>query len=180
VIVVGTRQARHVAERAVGRYSRDETEAARLDRNYAEMLQELRVAETGVQILFAFLLTIAFQQRFSSVSTFQRGVYVATLICAATAAVLFIAPVAAHRMLFRQRRKDELVAITGRFAAAGLVFLLLSVLGSILLILDFVSGPVPAGIVTGALGCLSVWLWYFVPKRLRRPLRSTQQDDHHS
>jgi hypothetical protein len=159
-----------------GEYSRDESEAERLDRNYAELLQELRVAETGVQILFAFLLSIAFQQRFASVTAFQLDVYLATLICAAVAALLFIAPVAAHRLLFRQHRKDELVAITGGFAAAGLVFLLLAMLGAVLLIVDFVAGPVPAGLITGGLACLSGWLWYVLPTRSPRPIGSPEQD----
>src|SRR6266581_2987996 len=103
-------------------YSREESEAQRLDRNYAELLQELRVAQTGVQILFAFLLTIAFQQRFASIDAFQRGVYVTTLVAAAIAAVLLIGPVAAHRLLFGLRLKDELVTFTGRLATGGLVF----------------------------------------------------------
>mgnify|MGYP003693665643 CR=1 FL=1 len=95
-------------------YSRNESEADRLDRNYAEMLQELRVAQTGVQILFAFLLSIAFQQRFNDIDAFQLTVYVITLLCAAVSALLLIAPVPAHRVLFRQHRKDELVTFTGR------------------------------------------------------------------
>src|SRR6266581_6983428 len=104
-------------------YSREESEAQRLDRNYAELLQELRVAQTGVQILFAFLLTIGFQQRFASITTFQRGVYVTTLVAAAVAAVLLIAPVAVHRLLFGRQLKNELVTFTARLAVGGLVFL---------------------------------------------------------
>ena len=94
-------------------YSREgETEAQRLDRNYSEQLQELRVAQAGVQILFAFLLTIAFQQRFSSISDFLKVVYVITLGCAAVSAALFIAPVAVHRVMFGRHLKDELVEFT--------------------------------------------------------------------
>ena len=148
-------------------YSRDETDAERLDRNYAELLQELRVAQTGVQILFAFLLTIAFQQRFASLSTFQRDVYLGTLIAAAVAAVLLIAPVAAHRLLFRQGLKDELVAYTGRLAAAGLVFLTLAILGSVLLIVDVVVGAPAAAVVTAAMALLVLLVWYVLPERSR-------------
>ncbi len=148
-------------------YDRDETEAQRLDRNYGEQLQELRVAQTGVQILFAFLLTIAFQQRFAALSSVQRGLYVGTLVCATVAAALFIAPVAMHRLFFRRRLKDELVTFTGRMAALGLVFLALTMLGSVLLIVDLVSGAVAAWIVTALLACLFAVVWYLLPYRLR-------------
>ena len=150
------------------RYSRDESEAQRLDRNYGELLQELRVAQTGVQILFAFLLTIAFQQRFGAITTFQRGVYVVTLVAAAIAAVLLIAPVAAHRMLFGLRLKDELVTFTGRLASAGLAFLVIAILGAVLLIIDVVLNAVAAGIVTAVIAALVLWLWYVLPARARR------------
>lgn len=146
-------------------YERDESDAQRLDRNFAELLQELRVAQTGVQILFAFLLSIAFQQRFAMLSSVQRGLYVGTLLCAAIAAALFIAPVAVHRVIFRHHLKHELVNVTARLAVAGLVFLALAVLGSVLLIIDVVSGAVAAWILTGALACLFGWLWYLLPSR---------------
>jgi Family of unknown function (DUF6328) len=146
-------------------YERHETDAQRLDRNYAELLQELRVAQTGVQILFAFLLTIAFQQRFTMLSSVLRGLYVGTLLCSAIAAALFIAPVAVHRVVFRRHLKQELVGWTGRLAAFGLVFLALAVLGSVLLIVDVVSGPVAAWILTALLACVFAWLWYLLPYR---------------
>ena len=115
-------------------YRRDESRATRLDRNFGELLQELRVAQTGVQILFAFLLSIAFQQRFNTLDDLQTGLYLATLVGAAVAAILLIAPVAAHRVLFRRHRKDEVVALTARLAAFGLGFLAVAVLGGVLLI----------------------------------------------
>ena len=146
-------------------YERDESNAQRLDRNYAELLQELRVAQTGIQILFAFLLTIAFQQRFTHLSSVQRGLYVGTLCCAAIAAALFIAPAAAHRVVFRRHLKHELVSLSGRLAATGLVFLALTVLGAVLLVVDLVAGPVAAWILTAGLACLFAWLWYLLPSR---------------
>jgi hypothetical protein len=149
------------------RYTRNESEAQRLDRNYNELLQELRVAQTGVQIMFAFLLGIAFQQRFSTISDFLRDVYIATLVCAAIAAALFIAPVAVHRALFGRRLKDELVAFTGRVAVAGLVFLALAMLGAVLMIIDFVVGPVAAIIITAAIAIVFAYLWYVLPVRWR-------------
>ena len=157
-------------------YDRHESDAARLDRNYAELLQELRVAQTGVQILFAFLLTIAFQQRFASLSSVQRGLYVGTLFCAAVAAALFIAPVAVHRVVFRRRLKDELVKLTGRMASAGLVFLALAMLGSVLLIVDFVSGAIEAWIITGLLAGLFAWTWYLLPLRWRVDEEEAQRE----
>ncbi len=149
------------------RYTRNETEAQRLDRNYSEQLQELRVAQAGVQILFAFLLTIAFQQRFSSISNFLKVVYIITLVCASLSAALFIAPVAVHRVMFGRHLKDELVEFTGRIAIAGLVFLALTVLGALLLIVDFVVGPITAGIVVGIMALVFGYLWYVLPVKWR-------------
>jgi hypothetical protein len=166
-----------LTDQAPGRYDRDETEAQRLDRNYSEQLQELRVAQAGVQILFAFLLTIAFQQRFATLSSVQRGLYVATLVSATVSAALFIAPVAAHRVFFGRRLKHELVTFTGRMAALGLVFLALTMLGAVLLIVDFVSGAVAAWIITGALGGLFLVLWFLLPYRLRDVGRPDSPDD---
>lgn len=98
---------------------RYETEAERLDRNYGELLQELRVLQAGVQILFAFLLTIAFQQRFGSVSDFQRNTYLISLVNASIATVCIIAPVAFHRIVFRRGMKDELMTAATRYALPG-------------------------------------------------------------
>lgn len=148
-------------------YRRNETEAQRLDRNYSELLQELRVAETGVQILFAFLLGIAFQQRFADIDAFQRAVYLGTLICSAVSALLLIAPVAAHRLLFRRHLKDELVAFTGRVAVGGLAFLLLAVLGAVVLIVDVVANRPAAFIVAAALAAVGIWFWGIAPARWR-------------
>jgi hypothetical protein len=152
-------------------YVRDESDATRIDRNYNEQLQELRVAQAGVQILFAFLLGIAFQQRFESITEFQRVVYISTLICAAVATSLFIAPVAVHRVMFRRYLKDELVEFTGRVAVAGLVFLALAMLGALLLIVDLVVDPIAAGITTGLMALLFGYLWYVLPMRWRSRTR---------
>ncbi|HEV7204102.1 MAG TPA: DUF6328 family protein [Jatrophihabitans sp.] len=147
---------------------RDETEAERLDRNYAELLQELRVAQTGVQILFAFLLGIAFQQRFTTIDQAQRVLYLITLTSAATAAVLLIAPVAAHRVLFRRNRKDEVVAITSRLASAGLACLAVAILSAVVLVVDFVTGVTVALTITITLGVIVAITWLVVPLLLRR------------
>ena len=102
-----------------GAVGRDETEAQRLDRNYGELLQELRVAQIGVQILFASLLTVVFTQRFTTISSLQRGAYVLTLLSAACAVALLIGPVAFHRIVFRHSQKDDLVRVSHRMAWAA-------------------------------------------------------------
>ena len=92
----------HLPDESWNARARDETDQERLDRNFLELLQELRVAQTGVQILFAFLLSLAFTQRFGVLTRIQRDIYIVALLAAAVAAALFIAPVAWHRVLFRQ------------------------------------------------------------------------------
>ncbi len=148
-------------------YVRNETEAAKLDRNFAELLQELRVGQTGVQILFAFLLSLAFQQRFTELSTAQRDLYLATLLAAALAAVLLIAPVSIHRIVFRHHRKAELVIWTSRLAMCGLGCLLLAVLGAVALIVDVVAGLTLAIISTAVIGLVCGTFWYALPLRWR-------------
>jgi hypothetical protein len=156
-------------DKARAHYSREgETEAQRLDRNYSELLQELRVAQTGVQILFAFLLGIAFQQRFAEVGTLGRAVFVTTLLLAACAAVLLIAPVAAHRVLFAQHRKDEVVAFSGRAAAWGLGFLATAIVGAVVFVLGFLLNAPAAAAAGVALALLVLALWYVLPRRLMK------------
>jgi Family of unknown function (DUF6328) len=152
-----------------------ETEGQRLDRNLNEVLQELRVAQTGVQILFAFLLTIPFQQRFAEVTSFQESVYVTTLLLSAGATALLIAPVSFHRIVFRQRRKRTLVDATNLFAIGGLVLLLLAVCGAVLLILDVVVGTGPALIGTAAVAVWFIVFWYAIPLGVRRQPPETYQ-----
>jgi hypothetical protein len=156
-------QTRHTAARD----GRNESEAVRLDRNYGELLQELRVSETGVQILFAFMLSIAFQQRFQAIDSFQRAVYVLTLICCTLSVALLVAPVTFHRLVFRQGLKEQLVMIASRLAIAGTTFLLLSVLSGVLLILDYVVGRAFAIITTSILGLTFLLLWIALPLYFR-------------
>ena len=147
---------------------RNESEAARLDRNYGELLQELRVAQNGVQILFAFLLGIAFQSRFTRLEPYQRGMYLVTLLAAACAAIMLIAPVAVHRLLFRRHQKDELVVLTSRLSAAGLMFLAVAMLSAVLFVLDVVVNLTVATVFTGVLALLIIGLWYALPRSIRR------------
>src|SRR5437762_1383567 len=117
---------------------RDETPLERWDRNFTELLQELRVAQTGVQILFAFLLTLPFTNRFDRTTELDRGVYVATIVAAAAATALLIAPVSYHRLIFRKGRKAELVQVGSRLATLGLPCLLFAMLGPVVLAGDVV------------------------------------------
>jgi hypothetical protein len=142
-----------------------ESEQERLNRNLNELLQELRVSQTGVQILFAFLLALPFAQRFTKVTTFQRDVYFATLLLTAAASAFFIAPVSAHRLLFRRQGKDHLIASSNWMALAGLGCLAVAIVCVILLISDFLFGAVTAAVSTGLAFLLFVVLWYLLPLR---------------
>ena len=127
---------------------RDETEVERLDRNWNEILQELRVIQTGTQILTGFLLTVAFQQRFTDLDQFQVDVYLALVVVAAAATVLGLAPVSLHRMLFRRKAKAAIVTLADRILKVTLVVVALTLSGTILLIFDVVIGRT-AGLIAG-------------------------------
>lgn len=147
--------------------ARDETPTERLDRNWTDLLQELRVAQTGVQLLTGLLLTVPFQQRFGELPGYARVVYLVTTALSVTATVLLIAPVGMHRVLFRQHARGTLVAAGQRCAVAGLALLGLAVTGVVLLIFDTVTGlaaGVCAAVVTAA---LFVGLWGVLPLRWR-------------
>lgn len=151
----------------------EETENQRLNRNMNELLQELRVAQTGVQVLFAFLLALAFTDRFADVDDVARGIYVATLLCAVAATGFLVAPVGFHRMLFRRRMKKELVATANRQAIAGLLFLAFALSGALLLILDVVFGRGVAALVGGLTLAWLLMLWFGLPYLRARGLRRT-------
>lgn len=144
-----------------------ETEPERINRNFHELLQELRVAQAGVQILFAFLLTLPFSARFGDVDTFDRGVYLVTLVSSACAAALLIAPVSYHRMVFRRGMKRRVVLAADRLAQGGLAFLLVAMVGAVLLVVDFVVGRTEGAIVAGAMALWFVIFWYVIPSRTR-------------
>ncbi len=145
----------------------DDSEAERLNRNFADLLQELRVAQAGVQILFAFLLTLPFQARFADITGFEKVVYIGALCAAAFAAATLIAPVAYHRVLFRRGRKPQLVRASHRLATLGLVFLGVAMIGAILLVTDFVLGPAWAIAITTVSAAWFALLWWVLPWRSR-------------
>jgi len=148
---------------------RDESEEERLDRNLAELLQELRVALPGVQVLFAFLLAVPFQQNFTEITSFEKDVYFATLLLTATAAVMLIAPSAYHRLTFRFQQKRRLVFLSNRFAIAGLAFLALAMTGATVLITEVLFDPTMT-VITGALA-FSMFLVFWLLLPLRRRFR---------
>ena len=146
---------------------REESESDRLDRNLSELLQELRVALPGVQVLFAFLLTVPFAQGFTKVTPFQEKVYFAVLLLTAISAALLISPSAYHRMVFRTQQKDHLLFTANRLMIAGLGFLALAMIGAILLITDVLFDST-ATVITGvAFFALFGTLWYALPLRRR-------------
>ncbi|GEN81665.1 DUF6328 family protein [Actinotalea fermentans] len=150
---------------------RHETPTERLDRNWAEILQELRVTQTGIQILTGFLLTVPFQQRFTDLSDEQRGFYLVLVLLAAVTTGLMVAPVSLHRMLFRRRAKSALVTEADRFMRVGLVFLALTVSGVVLLVFDVVTTRAAA--LTASLLLLAglVAAWFVLPTVLGRASR---------
>jgi hypothetical protein len=144
---------------------RDETEQERLDRNLQEFLGELRVALPGVQVLFAFLLVVPFNQRFGEITDFQKTVYFVTLLLTAAASVCLIAPTAQHRVEFRAQHKEQILFMANRLAILGLGFLAIAMTGAILLITDLLYGSTTTLIVTIAVGLAFAILWYLIPVR---------------
>jgi hypothetical protein len=147
---------------------RDERPTERLDRNETELMTELRVAGTGIQVLLAFLLVVPFNNRFSKLSSFDRYVYFVTLLCIAIAAVLLIAPMVHHRLLFRRGEKRYLVDVGNRSAIAAMAFLAVGLTGILVLISNFVFGgltPVVVGVVAAL---IVAYFWFGLPLRQRR------------
>jgi Family of unknown function (DUF6328) len=153
--------------------ARGETPLQRADRNFQELLAELRVLQTGVQILFGFLLILAVQPRFAEATAFAQVVYFVTLLLCCAATALLMAPVAYHRALFAKGLKPEVVAASSRFARAGMATLFLAISSAVLLVLDLVAGRVLAVVLTACVAVLFVTLWYAAPaRRLRKARRA--------
>jgi hypothetical protein len=152
--------------------TRNETALQRIDRNLVELLQEVRVVQTGVQVLFAFLLTAPLAVRFQDLSAFQRLTYFATLLAAGAAAILLIAPTAYHRILFRLGDKEHLVTVANRFTLAGLACVAVSMTGALLLVTDLLFADTIVVIVTTALAAMTCVLsWCLAPLRRRTRVR---------
>jgi Family of unknown function (DUF6328) len=151
--------------------ARDETELERYDRNLVELLQEVRVVQTGVQILFAFLLMAPLTPTFRDLGGVERAEYFVTLVLSGLAAFLLIAPTAYHRLLFQRGDKAYLVTVANRLTIAGLAAVGTSMVGAMVFVTDVLFGgwaAVLAGVVFGALG---LGLWAGLPLARRRTLR---------
>jgi Family of unknown function (DUF6328) len=141
----------------------EESPRRRLDRNTIELLNELRVAGTGIQVLFAFLLIVPFDVGFRSLSSFDRGVYFATLICIAISAILLLAPAIHHRILFRHHERLYLVELANRIVIIAMIFLAAGLTGILLLVSDVVIGG-PWGPIVSALTALTlIGVWFGIP-----------------
>lgn len=146
---------------------RRETATERLDRNWSALLQELRVTQTGVQLLTGFLLTLPFQQRFGSLDNAQRALYLATVASSIAATLFLIAPVGLHRLLFRRHRVALMVALAHRLAICGMVLLGFALTGVVALIFGVVLGAIGAAVAAALAASVFVGLWVLLPLLLR-------------
>jgi hypothetical protein len=155
-----------------GSRPRPESEAERDDRNLAELLQELRVAGLGVQVLFGFLLSLPFTTRFTKLNLAQREIYLTSLVLAAVSTALLVGPVAYHRLVFRRHQKEHLVRAASKMAILGLAAVGIAVSGAVLLVASFVTSGVAAAIISVIVVVTFGGLWFVFPlvrRRINRP-----------
>jgi Family of unknown function (DUF6328) len=157
---------------------RPETEEERADRNLSDLLQELRVALPGVQVLFAFLLTVPFTNRFDDLSDFQEKLYFGVLIAVALATVLLVAPTVGHRILFRRQQKEYIVTLSNNLSLVGMFLLAVSMCGAIALISDFLFGGATTIVTTIVMAAAFVGFWFTGPiiRRAKLPPRTSPPD----
>jgi Family of unknown function (DUF6328) len=144
---------------------RVETEQERVDRNLQEMLGELRVALPGVQVLFAFLLVVPFNQRFGEVTSFQKAIYFVTLLSTTASAICLIAPSVHHRIEFRQQNKEQIVKTGNRIVIVGLTLLAVAMTGAVLFITDVLYSATTTAAVAAGIALAFALLWYGLPLR---------------
>ena len=147
---------------------RHETPTERLDRNWTDLLQELRVVQTGVQLLTGFLLTLPFQNQFSKLAARDRNIYLGTVLAAVAATCFLIAPVALHRMLFRRHARRVTVSVAHRLAVIGMTLFAAATVGVVLLIFDVVRSYTAGVVVAIGVLVLLVSLWLLLPLYVRR------------
>jgi hypothetical protein len=140
-----------------------ESKSEQLDRELGELLQELRVALPGVQVLFAFLLTVPFSQGFQRMTEFQRDLYFGVLLATAVTSVMFIAPSSYHRIRWRDFDKEKLISTSTRLTIVGIFFLALAVAGAVYLIGDVMFGAGVAAVSTAVIAALLIWFWFGLP-----------------
>jgi predicted membrane channel-forming protein YqfA (hemolysin III family) len=143
--------------------ARQETTYQRDDRNLGELIQELRVAGLGVQVLFGFLLSLPFSAKFAQLSTGQRDLYLTTVLLSAAATVLLVGPVAYHRLVFRRGMKEHLVRFANLLAILGLVAVGGAVLAAVMLVGWYVAGVLAGSVITAVIGAMICVLWFAVP-----------------
>jgi Family of unknown function (DUF6328) len=146
---------------------RDEPDSERLDRNVTDLLNELRVAGTGIQVMFAFLLVVPFNAGWKQASAFDRWVYFGTLLCIATGAVLLIAPSVHHRLLFRHHQRAYIVRVGTRLAIVAAGFISVGLTGILVLVSNFVFGTIAAVTVGIATAIVVTALWFALPLKRR-------------
>ena len=157
-----------------GDAARGETAAQKIDRNFDDVLQETRVIQTGIQVLFAFLLIVPFQARFPDLTTFQRSLYLVVLVLVALSTAFALGPVVTHRMLYGRRVKDAVVLVSHRYLLTSLTLLGLALIGGVTLVVDMVLDAPVTAVIAGAFAITLVIAWLAVPKWLGRgrPARS--------
>jgi hypothetical protein len=163
-----TTQGAPASKRTADEQGRGENAIEQLDRNWGELLQELRVAQTGVQLLTGFLLTLPFQQRFTTLGPGGRAVYLVTVALASGATVALVGPVSLHRVTFRQHERAVLVDVAHWMSLVGLFLLALAMAGVLLLLFRVVIAWWAGGVAAGVVLVLFAVLWVAVPVRLRR------------
>ena len=152
--------------------SANESHDERLNRELIELLNELRVILPGVQVLFAFLLTVPFTAQFSRITESQRQVYFATFLLTTVATSLLIAPSAYHRLRWRQHDKEQMLRTSNRLAIAGMAFLAAAITGAVYLVTDLVfESPAAIPLVIAATVLCYFWFWYGLPlmRRIKDP-----------
>ncbi|HJC60504.1 MAG TPA: sodium:proton antiporter [Candidatus Dietzia intestinigallinarum] len=152
---------------------RGETEAQRIDRNWIELLQELRIVQTGGQVLTGFLLVVPFQDRFADISGGARAVYLVVLALALVSTVTLLAPVMIHRAVFRSHRKDRVLRISATLARTGLAILSVAMIGLVGLIFSMVAGPGWGGVAAAVMAALVVVMLFALPLSVRRRTATT-------
>ena len=144
-----------------------ENEYERKARELGELLQELRVMLPGVQVLFAFLLTVPFSARFGYLTLVQQAVFFGTLLCTALSAGLLLAPSAHHRLLWRRQAREHRLRVANRLAIAGMVLLVVAMVGVMFVITDLLFGSAIAAVTTAAVSGFFLYVWFLMPLRYR-------------
>jgi predicted membrane channel-forming protein YqfA (hemolysin III family) len=151
--------------------SQNQHDDERLDRELIELLNELRVVLPGVQVLFAFLLTVPFTNQFARITNGQRQIFFATFLLTAAATALLIAPSAYHRLRWRQHDKAQMLVTANRLSIGGMVFLTLALVSASFLVTDLMFHATAAALVTAAVAGFFLWFWWGLPllRKLRDP-----------